>query len=241
MAMGKLRLAARRSTVPVTKPMIKKDHYKLQRVAKKLSRLDKSLNRQYFATASNGVVVNGTFTCWNAMITGEGDNDRNGNRAVMKHVYARTAIYGDGGSLGVSTSQPFFVRYMWLIDTQPNGNLPLPADLLNLGGAPANAFLASVDYNKCGPGKRFRILYDKCIPFTPVANTQAAVGAVTYQMPNKVITKRLKIPKSCQTVVYNNGNTGTVADISNNSLLLFTAANDARHIVDSAVRIVYGE
>lgn len=117
------------------------------------------------------------------------------------------------------------VRFMVVLDTQPNGVALAGLDLMQPGTLLANAFYAP--YNPNTVPSRYRILLDKQIVMQQgvVAQFTPGTGATTAiaQQP-KFFRKRILLKQQTK---YNEGVAGTIADINDNALWVVSFSSQA--------------
>lgn len=115
------------------------------------------------------------------------------------------------------------VRLILLVDREPNGVAPLFTDIF-ADPAIGNAYLSMFNYNTVGKGKRIRIVKDMMFNLNLVAPNQAAAGAPNVSNLSRTVYKKLykRLPMRIQ---FNDGNAGTIADISRNAVYLAFVSN----------------
>ena len=143
----------------------------------------------------------GAILLLNGIARGEDYNQREGRQIFMKHMELRIQNAVTGGT-GVDQHH----RYLLVLDSQPNGGA---LTITNVLESVSTLAYPNLDYRQ-----RFRILLDK----TVVLNATAEPFSHTFEKH----FLRLNIP-----VTFNNGNTGTIADIATNSLYFIALGTQA--------------
>lgn len=202
-----------------------------------MKKIETSDLRQLNTNVASGTVTRaGTVTIMNAMAVGNGDGQRAGNRTVAKYLEMRIDVGLDGVALAFTTAMNYHYRCIVFWDKQANGAPPVISELLQNSGVGGNNYLSPFNFN----GKsRYKVIWDKTVSLNPVSNSRQAIGTTTYDSMDKVIVLRKKLNT---TTTYNNGNAGTVADISTNSLYMFeTCSQDNNLVTASRCNLVYLE
>lgn len=143
----------------------------------------------------------GTFKDMPAMTRGTAVSERMGDQIKMTSMYYKYNV-----SLGTAATINI-LRLMVIIDKQPNGARPLPGDILQNTGT--NLICIS-PYNLAN-NKRFIILHDEQMSLVASATSQSITGSFYKELDYHTR--------------YNTGNTGNVADIETNNLLVYIVSN----------------
>ncbi len=160
--------------------------------------------RKFSDTSFSSVAVNDTLTGasifhLNGVPANTSNEGRIGKKLAMRSLWIQLALE----KAGTSTSQVDFIRLMVILDRQPNGELPVWSQILDLPGT-GNSLTELNSPNQLGNSKRFQTLWDHRI--TLFDNFKEGVFA-------------RKFLSMSQTAQYNNSGAG-IADINTNSLLL---------------------
>lgn len=162
------------------------------KVVKKVLR--KQVETKYHDIFGNLNVLSSTYAIQliNGLSQGAGDFTRVGNEVYNTTLYAKIGV-----SFPDSTN---YVRIMIVWDRQPNGLLPVAADLLTYPASPVYSFLNP------DSKARFRVMYDKLL-----CGGTNSPGAIT-------INKKFKL---CKSTLYK-GITDTIASVNSGALYLIT-------------------
>lgn len=168
-----------------------------------------------FVVADAAVSSSGTITLINGMVKGDTISTREA-RKINQYLFYYKAF----AAVNQTTAEDTIVRLMIFVDTQHNGGSdPAVTDVLR---AATPISLLNFD-NRF----RFKVLSDKLV-------TLSVAG------PNILKWKKyIKIPKSCQNVIYDDGNVGDATDIIKNALYMLVvsdATNEPELRVDGRLR-----
>lgn len=162
----------------------------------------------------------GGFTCLNDPVVGASFFQRIGNKMFMKSVQVHFQL--QPGSTAVTD----VVRVMLIYDKQTNASFPTLASIL--GDANAGAGTDVQSFKNIANVDRFKVLRDWYIT-TPAVTVVAT--AVTQLGPADYINQALQVNEFVNLrgleTLYNQNNSGTVADITTGSLLLLTLSSTA--------------
>lgn len=182
----------------------KKNDKRVDKLERKVNGITRTMNAELkYRDEPLGIasIANtGSFVLLNNLFQGDSATTRTGNSVVARTLEMRINIRQN--PLSTSDAQGLRVILMW--DKQANGSLPA-----------LNTILQSTDY--LSPvndsyRKRYKIIYDKNF-------------VVNDGGPLIVQTKKVK--KLGNTVSRYNGNSGGIADIITNSLLMYLISSDA--------------
>jgi len=157
-----------------------------------------------------GLDITTPYQQWiNSMGVGANRNQRAGNRVFMKKLHLRVG-------LECGTLSPTRVRILVIMDKQLNG--VAPSTLLPFLGsgtaAPLGQDLWRCPLNPAWVPSRFRILMDQSVAL-------GIQGGAANFTERKIVIKSVPIPKSCQVAQFNDGTSGTIADLNKNGLYLW--------------------
>lgn len=148
------------------------------------------------ALSAQPIVSAGTVTLLNGLGLGDAANQREGISIKMKSINAKVNVSANATALtNVS-------RWIFFIDTQPNGAAPTPADLLQ---TPSVNAMRNLSYTK-----RFKVLKD--FRWTQVATSESGMKVLSFNIP---------IYNTFTRYIIGAGG-GAVADIATNSLYLLS-------------------
>lgn len=171
---------------------------------------------------ATAISTGGSFVLLHNPVPGMDFNNRIGRKTLVRSMYSR--IYCEtSASNGVSNSiggAPY--RWIFLVDTQPNGSTPVTADLLTAATPDSHLNLNNRD--------RFKILKDKYARFGPFwGSTGAGTTAYGPSDPQNMTYKYYR--KIRQEVIYNAVGGGTIADITSGAIYFFiiTSAGPNTH------------
>lgn len=137
-----------------------------------------------------------TIVLLNGCQTGDTATTRDGQSILLKSIYCQFMVYMDPSSTTYN-----IVRFMLVLDTQPNATVMSAADLFQNNTSGTNV-VSPININY---GKRFKVLYDK----------RFSLNATQIREKVWKYFKRLKFHTK-----FNTGNAGTIADITSNALYL---------------------
>lgn len=191
-----------------------------------------------FDVAATTVQVNttGAFTLLAIPVLGSDFNNRIGRKVVLKSVYVRGFVCTEAAN-GVTTTDNGvqMARMILFEDKQPNGAVPVTADLL-VGATP-------VSHLNMNNRDRFRVLADKQFVFDPyhVSNTATqSFASSCNQIKGVKKFKKINIE-----TIFNATNGGSIADINSGALYMFWIGSiaagtntDANAVVTTRVRYV---
>lgn len=174
----------------------------------------------------------GYFACANNLTQGTTALTRVGDSVTVTSVQLRLNTHN-----GTSTQEVVY-RVMLLWDYDVGGALPASANILATGLVITDPTLAPYNRNYVGKDKRFKIIFDRNFTHKQLVYWNATANAVnsetcwTSQIIEKIRTSR-KVQYA--------GNTGTIADITTNSLIICIWANrtDAQQFLDYGLRVYY--
>lgn len=162
---------------------------------------------------------------------GTGATNRIGRKTLVRKIFIRGTLLSNPAQLidgthdeGVYSSLPVKCRVILFWDMQPNGVQANISELLqyNISDANIDAML-NLNYRD-----RFRVVKDKTYLFDPVTVIVNGLGVTERATFNRTINS-FKIFKKCKVpVIFNQGNAGTIGDISTGALylLIFSNANN---------------
>lgn len=157
-----------------------------------------------------------SLTWLNAMAVGAARYQRAGNRCLVRSIDLRIGLES-----AANAAAPSRIRCILFVDKQPNGVTMTPSQLFLGAGvaAPAAANLWRAPFNPAYVPSRFKVLMDKQVA------VEIFGGANNFGERKAVITKRVMIPPSLQQAQWNDGVTGTIADL-NKMAYYFLAVTD---------------
>jgi len=142
--------------------------------------------------------------CLNNLLMGDTPTTRNGAMVSPTSIQIRFTLVHDVQDIG-----PSAVRMVVLWDEQPNGALPALGAVFDT----TNAYrYPELPYNFL-LSKRFKILWDKTVISSPLANAGVANVYISDE-------KFIKMKRKLSRVTKYSGNANTIADIQTNSLIL---------------------
>lgn len=169
----------------------------------------------------------------NAIIAGNGIQNRNGRRIQMKSVRViGQVVLTQAGTAPTSD----FVRVMVVYDRQANGAIYSSADLLqsvDQAGTTGSDVFSGINMSN---SKRFKVLKNEMWSF-PVHNGVNVLQQSTQDTDYKPHCFDWFIPLKGLETQYNTGNAGTIADIQTGSLYILFLSKNA--IADSQYSVVY--
>lgn len=184
-----------------------------------LTSRDVELKVADIAATTYQVNTTGSFTLLAAPVPGTDFTNRVGRKVELKSVYIRGFVFPEAAaSQGVAIDTIMEqARLIVFVDKQPNGAVPVVADLLNTASTASMLNLNNRD--------RFRIIHDETFEFDPYyfsnTATQSYVSATNQIKPVKYF-KKLNIR-----TIFNAGTAGTIADINSEALYMFWIGNAA--------------
>lgn len=191
-----------------------------------------TLEKKYVDTTvtSGSVSTTGGLSLLNGIAVGNTVNTRVGRKIIIKSIqWKGNVAVEQGADLAVSQLAPVqSVRFMVLIDKQPNGATFATTDLLQTNSVFAPINMAYRD--------RFIVLKDKLLNLGFVAST-ATAGQVSGAGNPQVIVNGYK--KCSFPVVYGADAGATVADISSNALYFFVLGSVVAGETDSTCNIYF--
>lgn len=152
----------------------------------------------------------------NGLVPGTAATQRIGQNVSIKSIEVKLRM-----QVTPATGVDQFVRVLIAVDRQPNGAAPVIGDLLT-----ATSVTAPRNLNN---RKRFKILMDKPYAMGGILNG-AGSGSQTSNL--RMVKKYMKFKRPI-VVEYNTGNAGTVADITSNSIYMFTLGTEAAGNTDT--------
>jgi len=182
--------------------------------------MDRLLEIKTFNQAPSGNItpgMGGTLTggLCNAIVQGDGDNNREGNIIHIKRLkFLFTAF----------DSVPSLVRVIVFVDRQANGSTPTVTDVLD-----SASYLAQYsELNVVGHGgSRFTILWDH----TWTVNPQIAATATYGSTFAKDFTMKMPVTYIA--------NAGTAADVSKNNIWLLSISSTTTGVYQYSSSLVY--
>lgn len=138
----------------------------------------------------------------NGLAPGSAANQRIGQRVTFKSIEFRFRVVATGTMIASMN------RWMILLDKQPNGAIPALTDILD---PPAIWGGRDLDNRK-----RFKIMLDKVRYSASVGGDPSRIYVHTYMKLRRPIVTD-----------YNTGTSGTVADISTNSIVMILFGDNA--------------
>lgn len=172
-------------------------------------------------TAVYACDTTGTITPINLVAAGSSYNNRIGRKIAMKSVYLNGSLSPQGAASGET-----YCRIMIVYDAQPNGALPVYADIV-LGQAAVLATTASTSRDNLNLNNRdrFRVLLDKRIVMP------ALVGSVivnpNFPTATEVNLNEFRKLYRLETNYKADTAGGAIGDIATGSLLLVTFGDNA--------------
>ena len=159
---------------------------------------------KYFdgTTAAINMSTTGSIFCINGLAPGTAANQRIGMRVTLRSLEFRYRIVATGTALASIN------RVIVLFDKQANGALPAPTDILNP--------YATWGMRNLENRKRFKIIWDKTRFSAPVGGDPSRVMVHAYIKFRRGVI-----------VEFNNGVSGSIADIVSNSLIMLTFGDNA--------------
>jgi len=155
----------------------------------------------------------------NGCARGDEINERTGREIVMKSIQLQYNAVSTA-----TTGIVNHVRVMVVYDRQANGAALTAAQVLsNTGGADGTLCPRNLENRR-----RFWILYDRSVVVGPQGVTTTALGALP--LVHRQWYRRITLP-----VTFNNGDAGSVADITTGSLYLVVVGNQADGNTDADV------
>lgn len=151
--------------------------------------------------------------------------NRVGRKIQIKSIQGRGILRTERSELMTAAATPGqMVRYMILVDMQPNGALPALTDILKTAHPASPLNLNNRD--------RFRVLVDKQWALDPYyLNTTASTAAASMSNQCKIF----KYYKKCNVeTIFNGTNGGTIADITSGAILRVILGNQAVDADDTA-------
>lgn len=164
----------------------------------------------------------GTFSLFNNLQRGTDRTTRLGNRIRMKSL--EYGLHLSVSAAGLVLFQRPSVRLIFFIDKQSNGLAPAVVDFFPAG---ITEFTVS-PLNPITVSPRFDVLSDTVYQL----QGQYPTAPTTYSF-------RKKIPLKNRAVVYNDGNAGTIADITKNSLYVLAISDQAAAATNPGYSIDY--
>lgn len=186
-----------------------------------------TVERKVYDVAASTVDADttGSIACIGLPILGTDMTNRVGRKICWRTVQARGLVRVERAELMTAASIPAqYVRFMLVIDMQPNGALPAITDILTTAHPASPLNLNNRD--------RFRVIADKEFTLDPYyLNTTATTSAAS--MTNQI--KMFKIYKKVNLeTIFNGTNGGTIADISSGALLRVIIGNQAISATNTA-------
>jgi len=158
-------------------------------------------------------------------VLGTDMTNRVGRKIQIKSIQGRGIVRTERSELMTAAATPAqMVRYIILVDMQPNGALPALTDILKTAHPASPLNLNNRD--------RFKILLDKQWALDPYyLNTTATTAAASMNNQCKVF----KYYKKCNVeTIFNGTNGGTIADITSGAVLRVILGNQAVDADDTA-------
>lgn len=166
--------------------------------------------------ATSNPTTGGTFLLLNGITRGTDYNNRDG-RSIRIKSYASNMRFIANASASHTT-----VRVIVFVDKQPNAGLPSTGSLLdNSFGAPLTEQFRALDYRR-----RYTVLQDYRVTINP-------------DYPEKSVRKYRKLDMK---TIFDNTDSGTISDITTNSLYMLIVSDEAVNtptvIVNSRLRFI---
>lgn len=209
---GRFRPAFQSNRAPVRR--------QIRNVKRSIKKINRKIQIRYLDTVHNSTAnsTTGSFQLLNGMVQGDTDITRTGNELDATSIQCRGYCYLDSNVAGaVNTVRTVRLLVFW--DQQPNGSAPVVGDIL---ATTTITNLINSPYNRDNQ-KRFKILIDKRITLNP-STLLTDSGSGNYVLTPTRVSFRFK-RKLARTVKYD-GNAGTIADLTTNSLYSFICCDD---------------
>lgn len=200
------------------KKLFKKSKRPIKRIhnlEKRVSKIQRDVELKYLdvLVSNTSIPTTSVFTLLNGCVTGDTSVTREGSELRMTSLQFRLEIKTNSAQLGAS-----HVRFCVVKDQDPDGGAPSIAEIFGTTII-TDQVLAPYNYNN---SKRFRILYDRTIDLNPgsylTADTTGDAFTVLTVVPEKIsIVQRIPLN---YVVKFGNGNAGTIADFTMNSLYM---------------------
>lgn len=198
-----------------------------------------SKEKKFFdvGVATYQVNTTGSFTLIHAPVPGSDYTNRIGRKTIVKSLYIRGSVKSEGANGPNQPAAPGtaaqLLRMIIFVDNQPNGAVPVVADLL-VSASPASHLNPN---NR----DRFKILCDKEFVLDPYINLNTA-NAAQYGACNQIKAVK-KYKKLNIETIFNAGTAGTIADINSGAIYMFWIGDqpastnyDANAIVATRIR-----
>lgn len=153
-----------------------------------------------YATPGLNINTTGALTLLNGLVPGTDVSQRVGRAVLLRELELRLQFTVTAGT-GVDQ----FVRYMIVVDRQPNGAAPVITDIIRSASVTS---MSNIDN-----ARRFSFLQDSTFHLNATAEPDSQRAFV--------LTRPLSIP-----VQFNAGTAGTVADIVTNSVYLVVVGSE---------------
>lgn len=187
--------------------------------------LDQSLGATQITGSLNLLSIGGNGL--NAVAQGDGQSDRDGRKYIIKKVMVRGTCYLQ--AVDGSNPNGEAIRIILFQDTQTNGALPTPANVLNSVGTGENFF------NNLNYSKRFRILADKELVLNYHAGAYDGTSAPAQQFAGE--TKNFKFFVKCEIPVTCSSTSAGISDITDNSIHMMAVSNGTNGYIYYTSRI----
>jgi len=216
--MGKGKMSKKRARVVVEKQGWAGAGKAQYEQARKVYEPKLELGRCDYTVGQSPITATPVFQCVNALQTGSGSWQREGDQVKLKSFHIRGQIRVATGAHGTYDAQN--VRIMLVYDRQTNGAAPAAADLIyNLdqaGNVVATTSHSSTNYtNK----KRFLVLMDEMHACPAVATAGGTSGRAEFQDTVSNVERYVKC-KNLPTLYSASANPATVAQIVTGGLFL---------------------
>lgn len=167
------------------KKFLRKTAYdkKQDKAISRLKTLEKAEDRQSprILGATSGALA-GIVQLINGTVQGDADQQRSGNRILIKKIECR--MFAAPATVAVTGSNTAsLVRFMIVRKVDANQTGIVNGELLNNGGTDANNFMATINQNY---RKRYKVLFDKVMTITPKPNTTGLPLAAGVNPPTNL-------------------------------------------------------
>lgn len=190
--------------------------------------VEKKYFDKLFVNGSNGFPVSGGWTGNAAVIksmaaadavgntgmsTGDGPSNRDGRQVTITSLHFRLRLIADDtdGTNSKDAGGSIHARVMVILDKQANGATATQSDIFS-------DTRLLVAYNNLNNSYRFRKLYDKVITLNTTGARVTDDKSISYE-------RFIKFDKMCSIPLIYNGNTGAIAEVRSNNLLLVIMPN----------------